>query len=324
MRPLVSVALPAAKARFLNAALESVVAQTYRDFELIIFNNGADADVRAEIARTVDRYRDERIAYYAGEVVPPSRGASKVVQDWNRCLRQARGEFFVMFSDDDVYEPEFLEELVGLAENHPETNLFHCRLTLIDEEGRSLSLSPTCPEHESALDFIWHRLNNYRVQFAPDFMCRTRVLKDIGGFYDLPLAWGSDDLTWFSIALRGGVAFTPRILLHWRRSKLNISGAGGIEPRLQALDRYAGWIESFLETYSPVNESEKEILAKMREASSQWSRRAKDSLFFAEARGYSRLSRLTQFVRLRKRYGLSPKGLIKSMWRSLSGDERNG
>ncbi len=301
-----------------------MVSQTYRNFELIIFNNGADAGVRADIARIVDRYRDDRIAYHVGEGVPPSTGSSKVVEDWNRCVRQARGELFVMFSDDDVYEPEFLEELVGLAERDQETNLFHCRLTLIDEEGRNLSLSPTCPEHESALDFIWHRLNNYRVQFAPDFVCRTRALKDIGGFYDLPLAWGTDDLTWFSIAQKGGVAYTPRILFHWRRSDLNISGAGGIEPRLQALDLYVAWIESFLETYPPLNESEKEIVAKIREASPEWSRRAKDSLFFAEARGYSRLGRLAQFLRLRKRYGLSPKGLVKSMWRSVRGDKRNG
>ena len=74
-----SITIPAYKAAFLPEAIESCLAQTYSDFELIVVDDASPED----IAGIVHRYEDRRIKYYRNE---HNYGAINVVENWNRCL----------------------------------------------------------------------------------------------------------------------------------------------------------------------------------------------------------------------------------------------
>ena len=224
---------------FLDVAIQSVLNQTFNDFELIILNDESPDNIK----QIIKKYNDSRIKYYENDT---NVGQKNLINVWNQCLSYARGDRFVLFSDDDIYDQSFLEEMNKISIKYPDVDLFHCRVQKINTNGDVLTLSPLCPEYESALDFIWHRLNGYRLQFAPDFMCRTKKLKEIGGFYDLPLAWGSDDVTWFKLAMNGGVAFVSEPLCSWRISEINISKIGNVHLRLAAIDSYEKWMNLFI------------------------------------------------------------------------------
>lgn len=254
---MISVAIPAYKAKFLNVAISSVLSQTYKDFELIIVNDASPDDIKS----IVDKFDDKRIRYYENEI---NYGKESVVKNWNKCLSFAKGEYFVLFSDDDIYEENFLEEMIRLAEKYPETNIYHCRVRIIDDCGNTISFSPSCPEWESGIEFIWHRLKGFRYHYAPDFMVKTDALKRNDGFVDFPLAWGADDATWFKLSIDRGIGFSKRILCNWRKSNDNISYYGDVKARLKAIIDFNKWLNEFFEKYSSYFKTQSDMFSEIK------------------------------------------------------------
>ena len=90
-----SFVLPAYKAAFLREAIDSILAQSYPDFELIIVNDKSPED----LASIVDSYHDERIQYY---VNAQNIGGHDLVAQWNHCITYATGKYLILASDDDL------------------------------------------------------------------------------------------------------------------------------------------------------------------------------------------------------------------------------
>lgn len=240
INPLVSIGIPAYKSFFLKDAIQSVIIQSYENIEIIILNDNPGS----EIKEIVSGFTDNRIKYFENEV---NIGRNNLVDCWNKVLSFASGELFALFSDDDIYHKNFVTELVELSQKYPNCNLFHCRVNIIDENNRSKYFTSSSPEFEKGVDFIWHRIKNFRLFFAPDFLVRTSSIKNIGGFINLPSAWASDELTWYKIANNGGVAATDKILCYWRESDQNISMVGNGEKKIISISEYHNKLNSFIE-----------------------------------------------------------------------------
>lgn len=128
MTPRVSIGMPLYNAeRYLEQTLDSILAQTFADFELIICDN-ASTDGTEAICR---RYaaRDGRIAYSRN---PRNLGAT---YNFNRTFALAHGEYFRHAAYDDPIEPTYLERCVALLDAHPEVVLAYPQSRLIDEDG---------------------------------------------------------------------------------------------------------------------------------------------------------------------------------------------
>lgn len=234
---MISVALPVVKTRFFAEALDGVLAQTHADFEVIVVDNAADGDVRAEVARR----DDSRLRYVRHDVRLP------VIENWNRCLDYAERDYFVLASDDDVYLPGFLADIAALIARHPAAGVYHARARIIDEAGALKRLAPACPEIETALEFIWHRMARMREHYVSDFVYPTRRLRDEGGFVDFPGAWFSDEATAFRHGLRGGVACSPEPTFCYRESAISLTSRSGVPVKLSAIARYEDWLRERLE-----------------------------------------------------------------------------
>lgn len=221
---------------------------------MIIVNNGSTEDVEG----ILKNYSDERIRYIRHEKMLP------IIENWNKCLSYAKGEYFVLFSDDDIYEKEFLEELHSLSVKYPTLNIFHTRVRVINEKNETSYLTASCPEYETAVDFVWHRLKSYRMHYAPDFMCKTKTLKKVGGFVDLPNAWGSDDATWFLMANEGGIVASAKVLCNWRESGINLTKKGSTEEKLIAVDAFKKWLRAFIENKINLRENESDLLIEVK------------------------------------------------------------
>jgi glycosyltransferase involved in cell wall biosynthesis len=304
---MISIGLPAIKPQFLSEAIQSVQKQKYSDFELIVFNDRSDEKIR----NIVKSFEDPRIRYFEEESV------LAVVENWNRVLSYARGEYFVLFSDDDRYHPDFLLEMNKLFAKYPLCNIFHCRVRKISACGKFLACTAPCPDYESGLDFICHRLNGDREQFVPEFVVRTKKLKAIGGFVDLPLAWGSDDLTWFQLAMEGGIAYCSKLLFDWRQSPLQISETGNVEKRLLAVEKYSTWLRSFIETIHPAEDKETLVLKRITSLYISHAERQKAHLVAINARHTSFLHQIAFFFKNRKKYQLKIQWLLYSCYSKL-------
>lgn len=129
--PRVSVGVPVFNGEdYLAAALDSLLTQTYTDFEMIISDNASTDGTRA-ICEDYSK-RDGRVRYYRQ---PTNLGAAP---NFNRTFELASGEYFRWHAHDDVCGPTFLEKCVASLDAAPEAVLCISRTRFIDEGGRPL------------------------------------------------------------------------------------------------------------------------------------------------------------------------------------------
>ncbi len=128
---LVSVVLPVYNGeRYLREALDSVLAQTYRNWELILVDDGS-TDRTAAIAGEYEE-RDSRITLVSQE-------NQKLPRALNRGFSLAKGEFYTWISADNRYLPEFLETMVEELKAHPRADMVFGNQYLIDDKGERIT-----------------------------------------------------------------------------------------------------------------------------------------------------------------------------------------
>jgi glycosyltransferase involved in cell wall biosynthesis len=131
--PRVSVIMPAYnQAQYLDESIQSVLGQTFGDFEFIINNNGSTDDT----ANVLSRYSDDRIILFGNE---ENAGSYWGVE---QCVKKARGEFFAFIGSDDVWEPEKLEVQLKYLNSHKECGAVFTETDVIDSKGNVQDWTP--------------------------------------------------------------------------------------------------------------------------------------------------------------------------------------
>ena len=149
--PLLSFVMPAYKGQWLSSAVESILAQTYTNIELIVVNDCSPDDLDATMAQ----YDDPRIRYYHNK---ENLGGKYLTKQWEHCIQFARGEYLVIAADDDIYAPTFAEECIRLAVEYPSAHLIRTCTRSVDEEGNELAVERFVPEGSrliSQLEYIY-------------------------------------------------------------------------------------------------------------------------------------------------------------------------
>ncbi|KPQ27041.1 MAG: Glycosyltransferases involved in cell wall biogenesis [Marinobacter excellens HL-55] len=128
--PLISIITPTFnREHTITLAVESVLAQSYKHWELLIIDDGSQDGTRERLSRYLE---DDRIHYYFQD----NQGQSIAR---NLALQRARGAFICFLDSDDLWVPEKLERQVTLMKDHPEVDVLHSDEIMIDEQGRELS-----------------------------------------------------------------------------------------------------------------------------------------------------------------------------------------
>lgn len=129
MKPFVSVVIPSYNhEKFIQECIQSVLNQTYQDFEIIITDDGSSD-------RTVDLiegFSDTRIKLFK---FPVNMGASIAA---NHCILNSSGKYIAMLNSDDIWYPRKLEIQVDYLETHPDISIVFTRAEWIDDAGRPL------------------------------------------------------------------------------------------------------------------------------------------------------------------------------------------
>lgn len=234
-----SILIPAYKAAFFRECLESVFSQTFQDFEVIVLNDCSPENIDGIIAE----FTDSRLRYYKNE---KNVGAVDVVDNWNKLLSLASGEFVVCMGDDDKLGNDFLASYNMLMERYPELDLYHARTEIINEKSQCVNIQADRPDFESVFAMLWNNITRNRLQFIGDFLFRTSTLRANGGFYKLPLAWISDCVSALIAATDKGCANLHNPTFFYRTNQFSITSSKHINLKIVALNRFSDWVRVFL------------------------------------------------------------------------------
>jgi glycosyltransferase involved in cell wall biosynthesis len=197
----VSVVLPVRDGeRFVREAVESVLAQTYADLELIVVDDGS-SDATPEILRGV---RDDRLRLLRQE-------PAGLVAALRRGVAEARAPLVARMDADDVSEPTRLERQVELLERRPRVGMAATWTAVIDEEGRELRREVLPPAHA---DLARRLLLRNPFQHG-SVVVRRDALEAAGGYRDDYGANEDYDL-WRRLLRSWELACVPEVLYRYR------------------------------------------------------------------------------------------------------------
>lgn len=202
MPPRMTIAIPTLnRAALLGRAIESALAQTSPNIEIIVSDNGSTDDTRAVIQR------------YAGRGLRTFRHPSTIpaTKHGQFLIEQAQGEFFVGLSDDDFLEPTFASEVLAHFDQHPELCFVYTGCAIHYEDCQVPAL--VGPPVEPGAAFVaGHYADKREVCWCA---CATRVrdLLALGPQPDNCII--GDMFYWTKLAFRGPVGCVPRTLSHY-------------------------------------------------------------------------------------------------------------
>ncbi len=201
----ISVLMPVYNAQqYVAAAAESILAQTFRDFEFQIIDDGSTDGSLAILKQLAAR--DSRIRLI-------SRPNTGYVAALNEMLASARGEFIARMDADDLSLPERFEKQVAALRTSPEIGVIGGQMELMDPAGRTLCIRHVPLEH-TQID--GEHLNGIGGMIAhPAAMLRTEIIRAAGD-YRLDF-WPAEDLDLFlRLAERTRLANLPEVVLRYR------------------------------------------------------------------------------------------------------------
>lgn len=187
MIQLVSVIMSAYNTEmYLAEAIESVLEQTYRDFELIIINDGS-TDKTLEIIQDYQA-KDDRIKLISHDNIG-------LAASLNKGLEEAKGELIIRFDADDIMLNHRIEEQVNFMNTHPKIGMSSCHCYFIDENGNTIG-KQKYSGYESEKNFKETFQRDHTVLVShTGFICRKEDILKVGGYRILPIAEDKDLFT---------------------------------------------------------------------------------------------------------------------------------
>jgi glycosyltransferase involved in cell wall biosynthesis len=235
----VSIIMPVLNGqKYIGEAIGSIAAQTYRDFELIVVNDGSTDGTYDQLQQFMGRI-DLKCIQHATR-----QGIARSVNDG---LRNASGQFIAFLDHDDLWFPGFLETQMAHLERHPDVGMVHSDFQTVDSAGNVLEASvATCRNRKRVSGHVFPALFMDSFIVGNSVLIRKECFDRLGGF-DETLRIG-DYQMWLRIARNYKVDYTPKVLTKYRQHQTQDSrtfSAEDVPPGLMAL-------RSILELYPDV------------------------------------------------------------------------
>lgn len=208
--PLVSVVIPSYNcARFVPAAIRSALAQTYRNIEIIVVDDGSTDDTRAAVEAFG---KSVRYIHQANQGLPGAR---------NTAIKVANGELLAFLDADDEWLPEKLQVQVPLLSADPRVALVHSDLTFLDvETGKQYQQYQPRERFKGQCYGTLFFGNNVTPSTV---VARAAAVKDVG-LFDASLVTGCEDFDlWLRLARHHSFAYCPQPLTIYRLHGSNMT-----------------------------------------------------------------------------------------------------
>jgi hypothetical protein len=202
LMPRLTIAIPTVnRAALVDRAIESALAQSYPDIEIIVSDNGSTD----ETSKVIERYSNCGLRTFRH---PRTMSAGK---HGRFLIEQAKGEFFLGLSDDDFLEPDFAAEALAAFDRHPELAFVYTGCAIHYEDIQVPAAIG--PPLEAGADFLANHYADKREVCWCACVTRVTDLLEVGPPPDDRII--GDMFYWTKIAFRGPVGCVPRVLSHY-------------------------------------------------------------------------------------------------------------
>lgn len=227
MSPLISVIMPVYNAeKYLHDAIDSVLKQSYENFEFIIINDGS-TDGSANIIKSF--LDDQRVVYVSRE----NRG---LINTLNEGIQLAKGELIARMDADDISLSERFARQVAFLSEHKDVIVLGTKTILIDADSAQIGEFGQWCQHEEIDAALLQGRGAAIVH--PSVMMRKQNLLEVGGYSeDFPAAEDID--LWLRLAEKGRIANVPEVYLYYRQHLESV----GYKKRLQQLKSIQNAVE---------------------------------------------------------------------------------
>ena len=202
--PLISIVMPVynEKIQYLNDSINSILNQTFSDFELLIINDGS---TEVEGINYIKSYNDPRIRLINNE--------HDFISTLNRGVKEARGKYLVRMDADDIMKPHRLECQYYYMEDNPEIDICGSWFELFGNRKGEINVKS---KHEE----IVSNLLTHNTIAHPTIIMRDTVFKKIEPLYEYNYPTAEDYRLWTVLAIKGyRFANIPEVLLRYRSSE---------------------------------------------------------------------------------------------------------
>lgn len=202
--------------KYLKYAVDSILNQTYKDFEFIIINDGS-TDKSREI---LESYKDDRIKLFNNK----NKGLTKSL---NEAIGYSKGEYIARIDADDIALPERFEKQVKFLDSNPEIVMCGTWADFINEDGEILrEFRRPVTDRDIKREIVFH--NPF---IHPSVMMRKSVFDKIG-LYDESFRHAQDYELWTRIVTKFKTANIPEKLLRYRLLKEGITQSNNLKIRI--------------------------------------------------------------------------------------------
>lgn len=225
--PIVSVVIPNYNhAQYISDAIHSVLNQTFRDFEIIVVDDGSTDDSR------------ETVATFGDQVQYIWQKNSGLSAARNTGIRRARGEFIGVLDADDMYEPDFLSVLVPRLQADREAGAVYCGYRFVDASNAPL---PQAEAREVPPDRLFQALVDGNFLVPESILVRKRCY-DEAGLFDVAFRACEDVDMWLRISKRYKVLGVTNILTRHRilPHSMSTDPSRQTENRLAVIQKHFG------------------------------------------------------------------------------------
>ena len=238
VNPSISVGLPVYNGSpYLKELIESVLAQSFGDFELVISDNASEDDTE-EVCQYYAR-GDKRVRYHRN---PENIG---LIRNYNRVFEISIAPYFKWVAHDDLYGPRYLELCYPRIRDDPSISVSHCETALIDSSGASLTYNidlHCCVDAANGCRWYLDRTEcassgaaprrfrdvlAYQIMCAPVYGLMHRHLLQVSGLNKS--FFGSDKLLLAEMALLGRFSIAPEVMFYKRMHSQMTSLLGGAQ-----------------------------------------------------------------------------------------------
>jgi glycosyltransferase involved in cell wall biosynthesis len=206
MKPRLTIAIPTVnRAALLGRAIESALAQTSSEIEIIVSDNGSTDDTPAVIRRYANLPGNHRLRTFRHSTTIPATKHGQFLID------QAQGEFFLGLSDDDFIEPDFAAEVLALFDRYPALAFAYTGCAVHYEDCQVPAI--VGPAIEDGPSFLAAHYAGKREVSWCACVTRVRSLLELGPQPDDCIL--GDMFYWTKLAFQGPVGCVPRVLSHY-------------------------------------------------------------------------------------------------------------
>ena len=210
MTPKATIIMPVYNTeKFVSEAIESVLNQTFVNFEFFIIND-CSTDKSLEIIMS---FNDERIKLIN------NKNNKGVCKSFNEALLQSRGELIFRMDSDDICLPKKLEKQIKFMDNNPDVVALGTNANIIDMEGNFICSSNLPIENHD----IKKLLNEKPVFINPTTVVRKKEFVEVGGYYEPIIQAFEDFILWNKLKNKGKFYILPEVLLKYRIVKNSLS-----------------------------------------------------------------------------------------------------